>query len=95
MIPLSNDSYYASIVVTAFTVCYTVIFIALYSRMSDIMHRDKIAMTGALATFKDLGYTVGPLLAGTLIGSIGIGNTFLIAGAAFILLLPVTLTLHD
>jgi MFS family permease len=95
MIPLSNDFYYASVVVTAFTACYTVIFIALYSRMSDVMRRDKIAMTGALATFKDLGYTTGPLLAGTMMGSIGIGNTFLIAGAGFILLLPVTLTLHD
>jgi MFS family permease len=95
MIPLSNNFYYATVVVTAFTVCYTMIFIALYSRMSDVMRRDKIAMTGAIATFKDLGYTLGPLLAGTLITVIGMGNTFMMTGTAFILLLPATLTLHD
>jgi predicted MFS family arabinose efflux permease len=95
LIPLSNDFYYAIVVVTAFTICYTVIFIALYSRMSDVMRKDKIAMTGAIATFKDLGYTIGPLLAGTLIAFIGMGSTLLITGTAFILLLPVTLTLHD
>ena len=95
LIPLSNDFYYAIVVVTAFTICYTVIFIALYSRMSDVMRKDKIAMTGAIATFKDLGYTIGPLLAGTLIAFIGMGSTLLVAGTAFILLLPVTLTLHD
>jgi MFS family permease len=95
MIPLSNNFYYAAVVVTAFTVCYTVIFVALYSRMSDVMRRDKISMTGAIATFKDLGYTLGPLLAGALIAVIGIGTTFTIMGAAFVLLFPVTLTLHD
>jgi DHA1 family multidrug resistance protein-like MFS transporter len=95
MIPLSSNTYYATITVTAFTVCYTVIFIALYSRMSDVMRTDKIAMTGAIATFKDLGYTLGPLLAGTLIAVIGMGNTLLMTGTAFILLLPATLTLHD
>jgi PPP family 3-phenylpropionic acid transporter len=95
LIPLSNNFYYAIVVVTSFTVSYTVIFIALYSRMSDVMRKDKIAMTGAIATFKDLGYTIGPLLAGTLIAFIGMGSTLLITGTAFILLLPVTLTLHD
>ena len=95
MIPLSDNIYYATFVVTAFTVCYTLIFIALYSRMSDVMCKDKIAMTGTIATFKDLGYTLGPLLAGALIAFIGIESTFIMTGAAFILLLPVTLTLHD
>ncbi|MDG6908594.1 MAG: MFS transporter, partial [Nitrososphaerota archaeon] len=55
MIPLSSNFYYTVVLVTAFTVSYTMIFIALYSRMSDIMGQDKVAMTGAIATFKDLG----------------------------------------
>ena len=50
----------------AFTISYTLIFIALYARMSDIMGESKVAMTGAIATFKDLGYTIGPLVAGML-----------------------------
>jgi hypothetical protein len=52
-------------------------------------------MTGVVATFKDLGYTIGPLLAGFLIGSIGMAATFYAVGAAFIVLLPVSLLLHD
>ncbi|MCL5068586.1 MAG: hypothetical protein M1368_09585, partial [Thaumarchaeota archaeon] len=76
-------------------VSYTMIFIALYSRMSDIMGQDKVAMTGAIATFKDLGYTLGPLIAGALIGVMSIRSTFFVAGAAFIILLPVALRLHD
>jgi PPP family 3-phenylpropionic acid transporter len=95
LIPLSSNLYYIITVVTAFTISYTMIFIALYSRMSDIMRKDKVVMTGAIATFKDLGYTIGPLLAGRLIELINIKNTFLLVGGAFILLLPVTLTLHD
>jgi MFS family permease len=95
MIPLSSNFYYAIIVVTAFTVNYTMIFIAMYSRMSDTMRQDKVAMTGAIATFKDLGYTIGPLLAGTLIGAISIRNTFFLAGGTFIALLPVALLLND
>jgi len=95
MIPLSSNFYYMITVVTAFTVNYTMIFIALYSRMSDIMRQDKVVMTGAIATFKDLGYTIGPLFAGTLIGVISIRNTFFLVGGAFILLLPVALLLHD
>ena len=71
------------------------IFIALYSRMSDVMSADKVAMTGAIATFKDLGYTVGPLLAGLLIGAVGIVDTFYMVGAGFVILLPISLTLHD
>jgi hypothetical protein len=59
-------------VVTAFTVSYTMIFIVLYHRMSDVIDRDKVAMNGAIAAFKDLGYTIGPLLAGTPIEAIGI-----------------------
>ena len=95
LIPLSSNFYYTIVVVTAFTVSYTMIFIALYSRMSDIMRKDKVAMTGAIATFKDLGYTIGPLLAGILIGVISIRDTFFVAGGAFIILLPVALLLHD
>ena len=95
LIPLSSNLYYIIVVVTAFTISYTMIFIALYSRMSDIMREDKMAMTGVIATFKDLGYTIGPLLAGRLIELINITNTFLLVGGAFILLLPVTIVLHD
>lgn len=95
MIPLFRNPYYLISVITLFTVSYTMIFIALYSRMSDIMSGDKTVMTGAIATFKDLGYTMGPLLAGWLIGLIGMQNTFLAIGGAFIFLLPVSLTLHD
>jgi MFS family permease len=95
MIPLSRNIYYTAVTVTAFTVSYTTIFIGLYSRMSDVMDKDRIAMTGAIASFKDLGYTIGPLVAGTLIGFVGISDTFLVAGGAFLLLLPVALILHD
>jgi predicted MFS family arabinose efflux permease len=95
LIPLSANYYYALAVITAFTVSYTMIFIALYSRMSDVMSADKVAMTGAIATFKDLGYTVGPLLAGLLIGAVGIVDTFYMVGAGFVILLPISLTLHD
>jgi len=95
LLPLSNDIIYVFAVVTAFTVSYTAIFVALYSRMSDVMREDKVAMTGAIATFKDLGYTVGPLAAGFLTEAVGIRNTFFIMGAAFALLLPIAARLHD
>jgi MFS family permease len=95
MMPLSNSLYCTLAIVTAFTMSYTVIFIALYSRMSDIMGESKTAITGAIATFKDLGYTLGPLAAGALMGFISVRDTFFIAGAAFALLIPVALLLHD
>jgi len=95
MLPLSNNFYYLIIVATAFTAAYTTIFIGLYSRMSDVMGKEKAAMTGAIATFKDLGYTIGPLLAGFLIEFLGISATFYLAGIGFILLLPIAITLHD
>lgn len=95
LIPLSKNLYFMAVVVTAFTISYTMIFIALYSRMSDIMREEKVAFTGAIATFKDLGYTLGPLLAGFLIGALGMTSTFYIIGAGFITLLPVALILHD
>lgn len=95
LIPVSNNFYYIAVVATAFTVSYTMIFIALYSRMSDIMREEKVAMTGAIATFKDLGYTLGPLVAGFLIGALGMTSTFYIVGAGFVILLPVALFLHD
>ncbi len=95
IIPLSKNMYYTAFAVTTFTVSYTVIFIALYSRMSDVITEDRVALTGAIATFKDLGYTFGPLLAGALISLVGMHYTFLIAGAAFLFLLPIALRLHD
>jgi predicted MFS family arabinose efflux permease len=95
MMPFSNSLYYTLATVTAFTMSYTVIFIALYSRMSDIIGESKTAITGAIATFKDLGYTIGPLAAGALMGFISVRDTFFIAGAAFALLIPVALLLHD
>lgn len=52
-------------------------------------------MTGAIAAFKDVGYTLGPLMAGVLMGFMSINMTFLFTGAAFILLIPVAITLHD
>jgi MFS family permease len=95
MIPFSNSLYCTLAIVTAFTMSYTVIFIALYSRMSAIMGESKTAITGAIATFKDLGYTLGPLAAGALMGFISIRDAFFITGAAFALLIPVALLLHD
>ncbi len=95
LMPLSNNLYYTLAVVTAFTISYTLIFIALYSRMSDIMGESKVAMTGAIATFKDLGYTIGPLMAGVLMVFVDIQSTLLVMGAAFVLLIPVALLLHD
>jgi predicted MFS family arabinose efflux permease len=84
-----------AIVVTAFKVTYTMIFIALYSRMSDIMREEKAAMTGAIATFKDLGYTIGPLLAGLVMEMVGMTSTFYFIGSGSIVLLHVALILRD
>lgn len=95
LIPLSSNLYYTLAVVTTFTISYTLIFIALYSRMSDIISESKVAMTGAIATFKDLGYTIGPLTAGLLMAFINIQNTLIVTGATFVLLIPVALLLHD
>jgi hypothetical protein len=63
--------------------------------MSDIMGESKVAMAGAIAAFKDLGYTIGPLVAGMLMVFINIRSTLFITGAAFVLLVPVALLLHD
>jgi predicted MFS family arabinose efflux permease len=95
LMPLSNNPYYVLVFVTTFTITYTLIFIALYSRMSDIMGESKVAMTGAIATFKDLGYTIGPLMAGLLMLFMSIQSTLLVTGAAFVLLVPVALLLRD
>jgi len=95
LVPLWADVPVVLVVVTGFTVSYTLIFIALYSRMSDILREDKVAMTGAIATFKDLGYTLGPLLAGFLMISLSMQTVFLAVGAGFLLLLPVALRLRD
>jgi MFS family permease len=95
VIPYAGDLYYTMAVLIAFTASYTMIFIVLYSRMSDTLGKNKVAMTGAIAAFKDVGYTLGPLVAGFLMGFISISMTFLLTGIAFILLVPVALTLHD
>jgi MFS family permease len=95
LMPLSSNLYYTLTIVTAFTICYTMIFIALYSRMSDIMGESKVVMTGAMATVKDLGYTLGPLIAGVLMEFMSIKNTFFLTGVAFALLIPVALLLRD
>ncbi len=95
LLPWSSNPVAVAVLVTAFTVSYTMIFIALYSRMSDILREDKVAMTGAIATFKDLGYTLGPLLAGFLMISLSMQTVFVIVGAAFLALLPVALGLRD
>jgi MFS family permease len=95
LMPLSNNLYYTLAFVTTFTISYTLIFIALYSRMSDIMGESKVAMTGAIATFKDLGYTIGPSVAGMLMVFINIQSTLFVTGAAFVLLVPVALLLRD
>jgi MFS family permease len=95
IIPFAGNIYYTMAILIAFTASYTMIFIVLYSRMSDTLGENKVAMTGAIAAFKDLGYTLGPLIAGFLMGFISINMTFLLTGAAFILLIPVALTLHD
>jgi len=52
-------------------------------------------MTGAIATFKDLGYTIGPLMAGLLMVFLSIQSTLFVTGTAFVLLVPVGLLLHD
>lgn len=81
--------------VTTFTVSYTMVFIVPYSRASYVVGRDKVAMNEAIAAFKDLGYTIDPLLAGTPIEAISIRNTFFEEGGAFILLFPIAVLLHD
>jgi len=95
IIPYAGNLYYTMAVLIAFTASYTMIFIVLYSRMSDTLGDNKVAMTGAIAAFKDLGYTLGPLIAGFLMGFVSISMTFLLTGIAFIFLVPVALTLHD
>ncbi len=95
LLPWSSDVVVVGAIVAAFTVSYTMIFIGLYSRMSDILREDKVAMTGAIATFKDLGYTLGPLLAGFLMISLSMQTVFIAVGAGFVLLLPAALRLRD
>jgi MFS family permease len=92
---LSNNPVYVAVFILAFTVSYTTIFIALYSRMSDLIKKEGITLMGPIATIKDLGYTIGPLVGGWLIETLSIGPAFMVAGVSFIVLLPVALTLHD
>ena len=95
IIPFASSIYFTIAVITAFTVSYTMIFIVLYSRMSDTLGENKVAMTGAIAAFKDLGYTIGPIMAGILMEFFSIRRVFLLTGVAFVLLIPIALTLHD
>ncbi len=92
---LSNNIFYVATFILAFTISYTTIFIALYSRMSDLIKKEGITLMGPIASIKDLGYTIGPLVGGWMIGAVSIGPAFMAAGAAFIILMPVALTLHD
>ena len=94
-IVLSQSVVYLLLAITLFTISYTIIFIGLYSRMEDIIRADKAAMTGAIATFKDAGYTIGPLLAGMVMLPLGIKETFMLVSGMFLLLLPITLSLKD
>lgn len=95
MFTLSSNLIYITSFVLVFTVSYTTIFIALYSRMSDLIKKEGITLMGPIATIKDLGYTIGPLIGGWMIGVISIGPAFMLAGASFIVLVPIALTLHD
>ncbi len=90
-----NALVYLIPVITIFSIAYTMIFIALYSRMSDIMLKDKTQMTGAIATFKDLGYTIGPLVTGFVMVFLGVNTTFLLTGISFVALIPIAYTLND
>lgn len=92
---LSDNIFYIGIFILAFTISYTAIFIALYSRMSDLIKKEGLLLLGPIATIKDLGYTIGPLFGGYLIGIIGTGPAFTLAGAGFILLLPIALMLRN
>ncbi len=95
MFTLSSNIFYIAAFILAFTISYTAIFIALYSRMSDLIKKEGITLMGPIAAIKDLGYTIGPLVGGWMIGAISIGPAFMVAGAAFILLVPVALALND
>ncbi len=92
---LYSNIVYLLIAISVFTIFYTVIFIGLYSRMSDIIKKDKTAMTGAIATFKDAGYTIGPLVAGFAMNYVSIKEVFIATALMFIILLPITASLHD
>jgi MFS family permease len=95
MFTLSSNIFYVITFILTFTIAYTTIFIALYSRMSDLIKKEGITLMGSIATIKDLGYTIGPLMGGWLIGAISIGPAFMVVGAAFMVLAPIALTLHD
>jgi len=95
VIPYANNIFYMMIVLVSFTIGYTMIFIVLYSRIADTLGENKVTMMGAIAAFKDLGYTLGPLIAGIMMSFMSINMTFLLTGVAFIILIPVAITLHD
>jgi MFS family permease len=92
---LSTNIVYVGGFILAFTVSYTAIFIALYSRMSDLIRREGLPLLGPIAAIKDLGYTIGPLVGGVVIGMIGITSAFAIFGMGYVLLLPLALMLKS
>ncbi len=94
-LPLSGSAIYIVPVIMLFTLAYTTIFIALYARMADITKKEGVVMVGALASIKDLGYTIGPLLAGAVAGAVGLQMAFVVCGIGYAALLPVALTLRD
>jgi DHA1 family multidrug resistance protein-like MFS transporter len=94
-LPLSGSLLLIVPVILLFTLAYTTIFIALYARMADITKKEGIVMIGAMASIKDLGYTIGPLLAGVVAGAAGLQAAFVLAGVGYAALLPVAITLKD
>ncbi len=89
----STNFFLMGAAILAFTLNYTAIFISLYARMSDMIREYGISLMGPIATIKDIGYTIGPLAGGALISVLGISTTFMATGAAFLLLVPIALTI--
>ncbi len=92
---LSTNIIYLGTFILAFTISYTAIFIALYARMSDLIKKEGLSLLGPIAAIKDLGYTIGPLIGGFVIGISGIVPAFAIFGVGYLLLLPIALTLKN
>jgi MFS family permease len=92
---MSTNIVYLGGLILAFTISYTAIFIALYSRMSNLIKKEGLSLLGPMAAIKDMGYTIGPLAGGFVIGIAGIAPAFAIFGAGYLLLLPIALTLKS
>lgn len=94
-LPLSGSLLFTAVLIILFTLAYTTIFIALYARMADITKKEGIVMIGAMASIKDLGYTIGPIFAGAVAAAAGLQMAFVLCGIGYAALLPVALTLRD